>query len=79
MQTLHYHSFSGLPLACTGKLLGSFWNGVFLAVERVEIRTFCTIPGVLYSVTILLKLKLFTIRDSTTSKGNAVKLKEVPF
>lgn len=38
-------------------------------------RTCHTVPGVLHSVTILLKLKLLRTGDSATSKGNSVKLK----
>jgi len=38
-------------------------------------RTCSTVPDVLYSVTVLPKLKLFRIRDSATSKGNLAKLK----
>lgn len=70
--TLHYCSLSGLP----GKLLSSFFGiEFFLQFERVEMRTCCTVPSVLHSVTILLKLKLFRTGDSATSKGNSVKLK----
>lgn len=43
-------------------------------------RTCCMVPDALCSVTVLLKMKLFRIRDSATSKGNLVKLKvKYPF
>lgn len=68
--------FAWITWPCPGKLLSSFFGKeFFLQFEKVETRTCHTVPSVLHSVTILLKLKLFRTGDSATSKENSVKLK----